>query len=252
MHDDDKPALARREFLKGVGFAGVAATTLPFQSSTAKAQDAPAHMEHVPTTVTPPKADAPAAPTVYRFFNSDEAAFVEAAVDTLIPADETGPGGVESGVPVYIDNQLDGRFGGGDRFYLEGPFAEGTPSQGYQLSLTPAELIRAGIADAESYAQQRFGNPTAALTPEQRTVLFQEIEAGHVQFGTVPPAVFFNTLLQLSVEGYFGDPIYGGNRNKGAWKMIGFPGALAMFVDKIDDYRNKPFTAEPVSIQDLS
>jgi len=33
--------------------------------------------------------------------------------------------------------------------------------------------------------------------------------------------------LQHTVEGFFSDPIYGGNKNKIAWKMIGFPGAYA-------------------------
>lgn len=252
MTDKDERALPRREFLKSVGLAGVAATAMPFDTAAAQNQNMPAHMENVPTTVTEPKPDAPVAPTVYRFFNADEASFIEAVVDLLIPADNTGPGAIEAGVAVYIDNQLAGRFGGGDRFYLEGPFGEGTPTQGYQLSLTPNELIRAGIMDTEAYAQKKFANPTASLTLEQRMQLLQDIESGHAEFVFVPPVTFFNTLLQLVVEGYFGDPIYGGNRNKAAWKMIGFPGALAMYVDKIDDYRNKPFTADPVSIADLS
>ena len=252
MTKPEEPALPRREFLKNVGVAGVAATAMPFDIADAAAQNKPAHMEEVPTTVTAPGDNGPPQQFVYRFFNADEAAFIEAAVDVLIPSDAEGPGGLDAGVSYYIDGQLASRFGGGDRFYLEGPFGEGTPTQGYQLSLTPAELIRAGIMDAEVYAQKSFGNPVASLSAEQRVQLFQNIEAGKAEFDLVPPVTFFNTLLQLAVEGYFGDPIYGGNRGKAAWKMIGFPGALAMFVDKIDDYRNKPFTAEPVSIQDLS
>jgi gluconate 2-dehydrogenase gamma chain len=31
--------------------------------------------------------------------------------------------------------------------------------------------------------------------------------------------------LQNTKEGYFSDPVYGGNKDMGAWKMIGFPGA---------------------------
>ncbi len=47
-------------------------------------------------------------------------------------------------------------YGKGDRLYLEGPFEEGTPEQGYQLPMTPSELIRAGIADVEAYVQGRY------------------------------------------------------------------------------------------------
>ena len=51
---------------------------------------------------------------------------------------------------------------------------------------------------------------------------------------------------------YFGDPIYGGNKNKAAWKMIGFPGVGGMYADKVEEFRNKTYAVEPKSIQDLS
>ena len=51
-----------------------------------------------------------------------------------------------------------GGYGKGDRLYLEGPFAEGTPEQGYQLRMTPSELIRAGIADVNAYAREKYKN----------------------------------------------------------------------------------------------
>ena len=51
-----------------------------------------------------------------------------------------------------------GGYGKGDRLYLEGPFAEGTPQQGYQLPMTPAEVIRAGIADVNTYAREKYKN----------------------------------------------------------------------------------------------
>ena len=33
--------------------------------------------------------------------------------------------------------------------------------------------------------------------------------------------------------------------------MIGFPGANAMYMDKIESFRNQPYTVEPKGIQDL-
>ena len=53
------------------------------------------------------------------------------------------------------------------------------------------------------------------------------------------------------MQGYFADPLYGGNKGKAAWKMIGFPGIGAMYADKIESYRNKKYMSEPLSIQDL-
>jgi hypothetical protein len=91
----------------------------------------------------------------FRFFTPPEAAVIVALVDTLIPKDEVGPGGVEVGVPIFIDRELDGAYGRGARMYLNGPFAEGTPQQGYQLPLPPAEL----------YRLRGHGSPAASLCP---------------------------------------------------------------------------------------
>jgi gluconate 2-dehydrogenase gamma chain len=59
-------------------------------------------------------------------------------------------------------------------------------------------------------------------------------------------------LYQNVIEGLFADPIYGGNRNKAGWRMIGFPGVVAVHQQNILKFRDKKFTAEPRSIADLS
>jgi gluconate 2-dehydrogenase gamma chain len=53
------------------------------------------------------------------------------------------------------------------------------------------------------------------------------------------------------MEGMFADPIYGGNRGKAAWKMLGFPGVIADHRQNIIVYKNKRFPGEPTSIADL-
>src|SRR4051794_25999985 len=78
----------------------------------------------------------------YTFLNAREAAFIEAAAARLIPADETGPGAIDAGVPSYIDKQLGGAWGAGERLYRSGPWQQGAPTQGYQLQYTPAQLFR--------------------------------------------------------------------------------------------------------------
>ena len=84
-------------------------------------------------------------PAGYEFLNLDEAAFVEALVDHMVPADEISPKGTDLGVNIYIDRALAGGWGKGDRLFMQGPWKKGAPSQGYQLPLTPAQLYRAGI-----------------------------------------------------------------------------------------------------------
>ena len=62
---------------------------------------------------------------------------------------------------------------------------------------------------------------------------------------------FFDTFYQATMEGLFADPIYGGNRNKAAWKRIGYPGVIAVHATNIVTYKNKKFVVDPVSIADL-
>jgi gluconate 2-dehydrogenase gamma chain len=161
----------------------------------------------------------------YLFFNPEEAAFIEAAVERLIPADESGPGAREAGVALFIDRQLAGGFGMGERTYLGGPFAAGTPTQGYQLH-APAVAYREAIASVNAYARQTGNTDFARLSGEAQDRLLHELESGHAQLnGSVGAKPFFDMLWQNTIEGYFADPLYGGNRGMNGWRMIGFPGA---------------------------
>ena len=54
------------------------------------------------------------------------------------------------------------------------------------------------------------------------------------------------------MEGFFADPIYGGNRNKVSWKMVNYPGLPATYASKAEDYRGKKINLAPQSIADLS
>src|SRR5690242_1450207 len=127
MTDDTKgaPKMDRRAVLKLVG-AGAAAGAVPLVAAkaAAEARSAVAHEHTMPATrAAEPAADAAAtAHPVYTFLNADEAAFIEAAVDTLIPSDDVGPGALELGVAVFIDRQMASGYGRGDRLYLQGPF----------------------------------------------------------------------------------------------------------------------------------
>jgi gluconate 2-dehydrogenase gamma chain len=164
------------------------------------------------------------------FFNGAEWTFINAAVDRLIPADAEGPGGVEAGVPVFIDRQLDMPYGHGAYFYMQGPFhPDAHPTLGYQLQYTPRELYRLGIAAADGACKQAKGRVFSDLPPLEQDQFLTSLEKGTVALQGPAAATFFAQLLGNTREGYFADPMYGGNRGMGAWKMIGFPGARADF-----------------------
>lgn len=161
------------------------------------------------------------------FFTPEEARFIEAAVARLIPNDAVGPGAVEANVPFFLDRQLAGPFGQGDHYYLIGPWSKGTPEQGYQSRFNPAQLYRAAIAAINRYAASRFNGATfAGLAAADQDTMLTGLESGDIALdGGADSKGFFAMLLQNTKEGYFSDPIYGGNKDMGGWKMIGFPGA---------------------------
>src|SRR5712675_3142428 len=137
--------VSRRDAIKTLGAAALTAG-LPLAGVAAQ-EHATAPPAHTPSAGSgaAPDAAAGSPPTTYLFFNSEEAAFIEAAVARLIPADEQWGGAIEAGVPNYIDKQLGGAWGAGERLYRSGPWQPGTPSQGYQLPFTPAELFHAAL-----------------------------------------------------------------------------------------------------------
>jgi len=234
----------RRDFLKTavVGGAAAAGTTATFAPAEAAQAEPPA------------KSPAAAAePVGYAFLNQDEAAFVEALVDHMIPADEISPKGTDLGVNIYIDRALAGAWGKGDRLYMQGPWKLGAPSQGYQLPLTPAQLYRAGIASTNAHCHKTYGNTFDRITDAQREEVLIGLSTGKIAFDNgLPARVFWTTLYQTVVEGMYSDPIYGGNRNKLGWAIIGFPGIIAVHRDHVAQYRGKPFPNKPVGIADMS
>jgi gluconate 2-dehydrogenase gamma chain len=159
------------------------------------------------------------------FFAPDEAAFVEAACARLIPKDELGPGAIEAGVPRFIDRQLAGPYGHGDHFYLNGPTPKGEPTQGWQMG-APAQVYRMTIPQVNRWAADARGAAFSALKPDDQDAVLTALEKGEAQLqGGVAAKAFFGLLLQNTVEGFFADPIYGGNRDMAGWKLRGFPGA---------------------------
>jgi gluconate 2-dehydrogenase gamma chain len=184
------------------------------------------------------------------FLNSVEAAFIEAAVARLLPADDEWPGAFEAGVPNYIDKQLGGAWGAGERLYRSGPWQPGTPSQGYQLPFVPAELFRTAI-DAIDKDLAQAGTPFAQMTADQQDAWLRGLEAGGKDLGGVPSEVFFAHLWECTVEGFFSDPVYGGNRDMIAWRMIGFPGAYASYYGLVDKHGIK-LDRPPMSLSEDS
>jgi gluconate 2-dehydrogenase gamma chain len=220
--------ISRRAVLTGLG----GAAALPIALANAAAAPMPADSE----------------PPPYLFLNTDEAAFIEAAVARLIPSDDKWGGAIEARVPNYIDKQLAGAWGAGERLYRSGPWQPGTPSQGYQLPFTPSELFRTAV-DAINKDLASAGTPFAKMSAEQQDAYLSRLEGGGTDLGGVPSDVFFDHLWECTIEGFFADPVYGGNHGMISWRMIGFPGAYASYYELVDQHGIKIDRA-PMSIGD--
>lgn len=199
----------------------------------------------------PNAADPPprVAPNGFYFFTPAEVETATAVVDRLIPADDLSPSASECGVVVFVDRQLIGPFGTSSRLYTAGPFFPGTPRQGWQAPDTPAMRWRAGLAALETWvAANRAGRRFAALTAAEKDAVLTDLETGRIALdGGVDARAFFALVLQNTMEGFFADPIYGGNRDMAAWRMLGFPGARYDYRDHVEQH-GRPYPHPPVSI----
>jgi gluconate 2-dehydrogenase gamma chain len=200
-------------------------------------------------TATPPIA---VRPGPWMFFTTDEAASIEAAVDRLIPPDNRGPGGKDAGCAVFIDRQLAGPYGRSEGLYTRPPFMPGVATQGYQLPDTPAARYRAGLKALADYIKSSFaGKSFRDLTLNDQDTVLKGLESGSIALKDVRSAEFFALLLANTQEGFFADPIYGGNRDMASWKLIGFPGARYDYRDWVERH-NEPYPLPPVSIMGRS
>jgi hypothetical protein len=117
---------------------------------------------------------------------------LEAFTNRLVPHDELGPGAVECGVVEYIERS----------------FAD--PQIGGKAAAV------AGLDAVDAFSRETQGAPLADLSPDKQDAVLTALEKNS--------ATFFGLVRRLTLEGMFGDPSYGGNRNFAGWDLIRYPG----------------------------
>ena len=140
------------------------------------------------------------APSIASAFTPDQMKLIDAVVNRLIPSDELGPGAREAGVLVYFERSFAG-FLSGDR----SAFSE-------------------GLATIETAAHARYNAAFGQLSPAQQDEFLTAMEKNEVPGFRLGSRTFFNHIRQLTLEGMFGDPWYGGNRGFAGWDLIRYPG----------------------------
>ncbi len=188
----------------------------------------------------------------YGFLTRPEVEFLDAAVERLIPTDELGPGARDTGVTFYIDRQLTSTWGMHGRNYRMGPWAEGTPQQGFQSRLMPQEIYRYGIAETDAHCKREHGKTFRLLSGEQQDEVLKALEKNTLELPSLSAKLFFSLLWRNTEEGFFSDPVYGGNRDKAGWRLLGFPGVAASNYNDLMYTQTTPYVVEPVGIEDVA
>lgn len=201
---------------------------------------------------------ATATPPALRFFTAWEFDYVTAMAETIWPTDDLGPGAKVAGVGYYIDGQLSGSWGAGNRFYLNGPFY--TPADtghGWQIPMAPADVYRAFLPGYDNYVRHTYGAPYPSLTAAQQTTAMTDLQGNKA---TIPLAGstafaasdFYAMFRQNVLEGMLADPSYGGNIDMVGWKQIGFPGDPMRRGDLYHDYifstKTYPYASKPLPL----
>jgi gluconate 2-dehydrogenase gamma chain len=216
-----KHEASRREFLvrAAVGARAAAAAASAGLVPGVAAQEQMSHMEGGPSA---PGQQHPNGAEHGAFFNHADAATIAAFTERIMPSEPGKPGARDADVLNYIDLALAGAYAELQDFY------------------------RRGLASLDAHCRATYKESFVHLTPEKQDEVIGALEEGKASEFTYPTArEFFVTLRVHTMEGMFADPLYGGNRDFAGWRLVGFPGAQAIFTPS-DLKSTAEFTRAPI------
>lgn len=197
-------SVSRRRFLGRTLAAAAAAPLVPALASPLVAEaidDAADRTMSVLPSKVHLKADRTSATATYRSLTASEAAFTEAMVNALCPADALTPDGVTSGLAAFIDA------------HLAGDVDAGAPGQ--------RELFRAGLVAADTACLSRHGVPFAALPIDQARAFLRDLRAGEVSAAFPLAAWSIGIVDPLLTQACFSGSIYAQYDGRMFWKLFG-------------------------------
>ncbi len=195
----------RRELLKELAVLA-AAFAAQTRLTACKKSDGPADASKRSDAL-PSRPDAPAPVGVRRALKPQQRETLGAAVERILPTDQD-PGAKEANVIEFLDREL------------AHPGAPGVTA-----------VIMSGITALDRLSVRHGGQRFAALSPEEQDEILRE-----VQNKSARGRDFIAFLVYLTLEGFLGDPKYGGNQNGVGWKMIGYgPGTVDGTVTRCND-----------------
>ena len=230
-------AVSRRHVLTG--------TALLLAATASRAKTILGELPWAPNAGNPP---IPVKEGPWQFFNIEEGRAVEAVADRIIPPDPQTPGGKDAGCAVFLDRQLAGSYGRQEGLYASPPFEHGATNQGSQSATGPAQRYRDALAAFDRACKSAHaGKAFADLNSSDQDAALRALEGGALGLENLDGRAFFQEIIRDVQMGFFADPVYGGNRDMVAWKMIGFPGARYNYLDWVHRH-NEKYPLPPVGI----
>lgn len=138
------------------------------------------------------------------FLNAHEAATTEAIAERIVPSTDGQAGARQADCVVYIDRNL----------------------SGFRRDLQ--SVFRRGLRGLDELCDQHMRAPFVRLEATHQDAVLRVILDGPNPHGwSVADEVSRAVVIarDQTIEGFFCDPAYGGNRDMVGWKMVGFPGA---------------------------
>lgn len=169
------------------------------------------------------------------FTRTEDFLVLEATVERIYPEDDNGPGAIGLGVPYFIDKQLAGPYGSNKFDYMKGPVQEVNVASSYQTLMSRGEVFIEGVRKLNAESLNKHDAKFYDVEGEQQDELLTAMEAGEIELRGVKGSTFFNLLRQMTIEGAYADPLYGGNKNMMGWKMKEHPGIRAGYSDLIEE-----------------
>ncbi|MGC9342395.1 MAG: gluconate 2-dehydrogenase subunit 3 family protein [Bacteroidales bacterium] len=135
----------------------------------------------------------------FRFFTLEEASLLVDICDQIIPEDENGPGATKAGVIYYIDKQLSEVFADQQSAYREGlkAFRESC------LTMFSKDFGELSIDDKIKFLKMLEGNEIAGDYWNEQSA-----------------RDFFSIVIRHSMQGFYGPPRHGGNKNYISYKVM--------------------------------
>lgn len=170
------------------------------------------------------------------------------ATERIYPEDDNGPGAIELGAPYFIDKQLASDFGSNKKDYMKGPSHEVKDIDTYQTLMTRGDVFIEGLRKMNAESQKLHDEKFFDLEEEEQNSILEDLEKGKIKLRGVSSTTFFKLLRQMTIEGVYSDPLYGGNKDMQGWKMKEHPGIRASYIDLIESEDFEKL--DPVSLKD--